>query len=101
MKGARTVFLDRSGKTYKSVVVWKQTDSSDWQSSILIVERCTQIVKLSAALHAFELFSTEPLNVVADSAYVAGIVQRIADAMIREVNNEQLFFLAIEISYTT
>jgi len=68
IKGARTVFLDGSGKTHKAVVVWKQTDSSDWQSSILIVEGSTQIVKLSAALHAFELFSTEPLNVVADSA---------------------------------
>jgi len=52
-------------------------------------------------LHVFELFSTEPLNVVADSAYVVSIVQRIVDAMIKEVNNKQFFFLAIEISYTT
>jgi len=68
IKGPRTVFLDGSGKTHKAVAVWKQTDSSDWQSSILIVEGSTQIVELSAALHAFELFSTEPLNVVTDSA---------------------------------
>jgi len=95
IKGARTVFLDRSGKTHKAVVVWKQTDSSDWQSSILIVEGSTQIVELSVALHAFELFSTEPLNVVADSAYVVGIVQRIEDAMIKEVNNKQLFSLLL------
>jgi len=52
-------------------------------------------------LHVFDLFSTEPLNVVTDSAYIVGIVQHIADAMIREVNNKQFFFLAIEISYTT
>ena len=56
IKGAQTVFLDRSGKTHKAVVVWKQTDLSDWQTSILIVEGSTQIVVLSAALHAFELF---------------------------------------------
>jgi len=68
IKEARTVFLDGSGKTHKAVAVWKQTDSSYWQSSILIIEGSTQIVELSAALHAFELFSTEPLNVVADSA---------------------------------
>jgi len=68
IKGAQTVFLDGSGKTHKAVVVWKQTDSSDWESSILTVEGPTQVVELSAALHAFELFSAEPLSVVADSA---------------------------------
>jgi len=92
------VFPDGSGKTHKAVVVWKQTDLSDWQSSILIVERSTQIFELSAALHAFELFLTEPLNVVADSAYVVGIVQCIEDAMIKEVNNKQLFSLLLKLA---
>jgi len=92
------MFLDGSGKTHKAVVVWKQTDSSEWQSSILIVEGSTQIVELSAALHAFELFSTEPLSVVADSADVVGIVQHIEDAMIQEVNNKQLFSLLLKLA---
>jgi len=98
IKGGRTVLLDRSGKTHNAVVAWKETDLSDWQSSILIVEGSTQIVELSAALHVFELFSTEPLNVVADSAYVVGIVQHIEDAMIKEVNNEQLFSLLLKLA---
>jgi len=96
IKGARTVFLDGSGKTHKAVVVWKQTDLSDWQSSISVVEGSTQIAELSAALHAFQLFSTEPLNVVANCAYVVGIVQCIADAMIKDVNNKQLFSLLLK-----
>jgi len=98
IKGARRVFLDGSGKTHKAVVVWKQTDLSDLQSSVLIVEGSTQIVELSVALHAFELFSTEPLNVVADSPCVVCIVQRIEDAMIKEVNNKQLFCLLLKLA---
>ena len=92
------MFLEGSGKTHKAVVVWKRTDSSDWQSSILIVEGSTQMVELSAALHAFELFPTEPLNVVADSAYVMSIIQRIEDAMIKEVNNKQLCSLLLKLA---
>ena len=46
----------------------------------------------------FELFSTEPFNVVADSAYVVGLVQRIADAMIKEVKNKQLFSLLLKLA---
>ena len=90
------MFLDASGKTHKAVVVWKQTDSSRWQSSIVIVEGSTQVVALSEALHAFELLSNEALSAVTDSADVVGIVQRIEDAMIKEVNNKQLFSLLLK-----
>ena len=78
--------------------MWKQTDLSDWQTSILIVEGSTQIIEISAALHAFELFLTEPLKVVADSADVVGIVQRIEDVMIRKVNNKQFFYLLLKLT---
>ncbi|NWS55970.1 POK18 protein, partial [Chunga burmeisteri] len=55
-------------------------------------------VELSSALHVFQLFATEPINVVADSAYVEGIVQRIENAMIKEVTNKHLFSLLIELA---
>jgi len=42
--------------------------------------------------------SEPPLNVVADSAYVVAIVQRIEDAMIKEVNNKQLFSLLLKLA---
>ncbi|KFP64437.1 hypothetical protein N322_05473, partial [Cariama cristata] len=61
-------------------------------------EGSTQIVEFSAALHAFQLFATEPINFVADSAYVVGIVQCIEGAMIREVTNKQLISLLIELA---
>jgi len=92
------VFLDRSGKTHKAVAVWKQTDSSHWQSYILIIEGPTKFLQLSAALHAFKLFLTEPLNVVTDSAYIVVIVKRIEDAMIKEVNNKQFFSFALKLA---
>lgn len=36
---------------------------------------------------------TTPLNVVTDSLYVAGLVARIQDARIRDIQNERLFDL--------
>lgn len=36
---------------------------------------------------------TTPLNVVTDSLYVAGLVARIEDAQIRDIQNERLFDL--------
>ncbi|KFW07108.1 hypothetical protein N327_05946, partial [Fulmarus glacialis] len=47
---------------------------------------------------AFELFSQIPLNIVADSAYVTGMVQCIETAFIREVDNKQLFSLLIQLA---
>jgi len=52
-------------------------------------------------LHVFELFSTEPLNVVTDSAYVVNIVQRIADAIAIEIRKlcTCIFYNAYIVTY--
>ena len=60
-------------------------------ASIWVYTGSTQIVELAAAVRAFELFSREPLNIVTDSAYVTGIIQRLESAFIWEVDNKQLF----------
>ncbi|KFW90853.1 hypothetical protein N336_04945, partial [Phalacrocorax carbo] len=57
----------------------------------------TQIVELAAAVRAFELFSRGPLNIVADSTYVAGIIQRLESAFIQEVDNKPLFDLLLKL----
>ncbi|NXE50569.1 POK6 protein, partial [Casuarius casuarius] len=53
----------------------------------------TQIVKLAAAVRAFTLFKAQPLNVVADSLYVTGIIQRLEQSFLKTLTNEQLFLL--------
>ncbi|KFP00857.1 hypothetical protein N300_14977, partial [Calypte anna] len=48
------------------------------------------------ALHTFE----EPVNIVSDSLYVVGVVSRIEDAVIKEVNNLRLGILFIQLQKT-
>ncbi|KFO54207.1 hypothetical protein N302_00828, partial [Corvus brachyrhynchos] len=49
-----------------------------------------QIVELAAVVRAFQKWHT-PLNLVTDSAYVAGIGERAEAAVLREVSNVDLF----------
>ncbi|KFW80493.1 hypothetical protein N305_10231, partial [Manacus vitellinus] len=52
-----------------------------------------QIMELSVVVGAFEIFNSEPINIVSDSAYVVGIVKRIENSYLKEVSNERLFNL--------
>ncbi|TRZ15490.1 hypothetical protein HGM15179_011601 [Zosterops borbonicus] len=51
-----------------------------------------EIAELDAVVRAFERFP-EPLNIVTDSAYVAGVVSRAENAILQEVSNFTLFQL--------
>ncbi|NXR55289.1 POK10 protein, partial [Hippolais icterina] len=66
---AMTIFTDGSGKTHKSVIVWKDSETGTWQSGIAVVERSPQIVELAAVVRVFKKFNT-PFNLITDSAYV-------------------------------
>ncbi|NWY46085.1 POK10 protein, partial [Sylvia atricapilla] len=66
---AMTIFTDviyGSGKTHKSVIVWKDSETGTWQSDIAVVEGSPQIVELAAVVRVFQKFST-PFNLVTDS----------------------------------
>lgn len=67
--------------------------TNDWTSEVITLSGSTQVVELGASHHAFFLFQHEALHVVADSAYVVGIVQRIQTAFIKEVSKKRLFQL--------
>lgn len=84
---AKTVFNDGSGKTHKAVTLWKN-DTGQWEHSISFQPRSTQLVKLAAVVEAFHLFSQEPINLVSDSLYVMGIVERIERSFLKEVSNK-------------
>lgn len=74
---AVTVLTDGSGKTRKSVVMWQNQTTKEWESDIqAAVEGSHQIMELATLVRAFQLFS-EPFNLVTDSAYVANIDKRV------------------------
>ncbi|NWT04779.1 PO113 protein, partial [Mionectes macconnelli] len=91
IKNATTVFTDGSGKTGNAVVVWR--NNNIWQQDIHKVQGSSQLVELSAVVRAFQLFHLQPLNIVSDSSYVVGIVQRIENSYLKHVTKPLLFTL--------
>lgn len=73
---ALTVFTDGSGKSHKSVILWWDDQQRQWNSDIETVPGSPQIVELTAVIRAFRRWSI-PLNIITDSAYVAGIVNEL------------------------
>ncbi|KFO52435.1 hypothetical protein N302_07235, partial [Corvus brachyrhynchos] len=61
-------------------------------------EGSPQIAELVAVVRAFESFP-EPFNLVTDSAYVAGVVVKAENAILKEVSNEHLFWLLSKLVY--
>lgn len=96
---ALTVFTDASGASHKSVVTWKDPQTQQWEADIKIVEGSPQIAELDAVVRAFERFP-EPLNLVTDSAYVAGVVSRAENSVLKEVSNPNLYGLLSKLIYT-
>ncbi|XP_037981518.1 uncharacterized protein LOC119696072 [Motacilla alba alba] len=89
---AVTVFTDGSGKSHKSVFTWKDLDTQKWESDVQIVDGSPQIAELAAVVRAFKKFH-QPINLVTDSAYVAGIAGRAEHALLKEVSNKKLYSL--------
>ncbi|NXY78883.1 POK19 protein, partial [Glareola pratincola] len=83
-----TVFMDGSGKTGKAAIVWK--DGSQWRHKIEHQEGSPQVVELRAMAMVFQNFPG-PVNIITDSAYVAGLVQRLDKAVLGHGSNETLF----------
>ncbi|NWT56216.1 POK19 protein, partial [Erythrocercus mccallii] len=93
---ALTVFTDASGGPKKSILTWKDPKTLQWESEVLEIEGSPQVAELAAVVRAFERFP-EPLNIVTDSAYVAGVVSHAENAILQEVSNELLFDLLAEL----
>ncbi|RLV97015.1 hypothetical protein DV515_00012212 [Chloebia gouldiae] len=61
------------------------------------VEDSLQTLELKAIGWAFQTWNKEPLNVVSDSLYVVGVVQRIEDALLRRTQNQHLGELFLQL----
>ncbi|RMC20400.1 hypothetical protein DUI87_01249 [Hirundo rustica rustica] len=95
---ALTVFTDASGASHKSVMTWRNPQTQRWEADEEFVEGSPQVAELATVIRAFEKFS-EPINLVTDSAYVAGVVSRAEQAVLKEIDNEHLFRLLSKLIY--
>lgn len=93
LQNAITVFTDAGHRSQQAVVTWQE--NGEWKHKILpaTLGDILKTLELSAVVWAFLEWMTTPLNVVTDSLYVAGLVARIEDAQIRDIQNEWLFDL--------
>ena len=65
--GARTVFLDGSGKTGRAAITWQE--DKNWRSFVSSGHSSTQRAELFTAIVALRQWPQEPLNIVCDSGY--------------------------------
>ncbi|NWI82533.1 POK11 protein, partial [Dryoscopus gambensis] len=93
-----TVFTDMSGASHRSVMTWKDPQTQQWEADIEYVEGSRQVAELAAVVRAFERF-LKPFNLVTDSAYVAGVLARAENAVLKEVSNEHLYRLLSKLVY--
>ncbi|KAF4805076.1 hypothetical protein TURU_002328 [Turdus rufiventris] len=71
---------------------WRNPQTQHWEDDVEFVEGLPQVAELVAMVRVFEKFS-EPINLVTNTAYDAEVVSRVEEAVIKDVDNEQLFRL--------
>ncbi|KAF4804964.1 hypothetical protein TURU_003036 [Turdus rufiventris] len=84
-----TVFTDTSGASHKSVMTWRNPQTQHWKADVEFVQGSPQVAVLATVVRAFEI--SEEINLVTDSAYIAGIVSRAEQAVLKDIENEHLF----------
>lgn len=93
---AITVFTDTSGKTGKYGFVWKS--EGQWHEQIYSTNKgSVQTLELRAVLLALSTFLTTPINLVVDSAYVVGLVNRIDHAILGKMTNPMITDLTYQL----
>ncbi|NWQ86143.1 PO113 protein, partial [Burhinus bistriatus] len=96
LANAVTVFTDAGKRSRKAAATWKE--GQQWLYRQLEADSADslQTLELAAVVWAIETFN-QPLNVVTDSFYVAGVAQRIEDASVKEVQNKRLYQLLLQL----
>lgn len=90
LPNAVTAFTDAGKKSRRAAITW--TEDGVWHHHILtdVPGDSPQTLELAAVVWAVLRWLDQPLNVVTDSLYVAGVLHRIEDARIRETKNPRL-----------
>ena len=79
--GARTVFLNGSGKTRWAAIAWQ--GGKNWRSFVSSGYFSTQRAELFAAIMALWQWLQEPLNIVCDSGYTVYTILHPDQALIK------------------
>ncbi|NXQ84877.1 PO113 protein, partial [Nyctibius grandis] len=90
---AVTVFTDAGKKSWRAAVTW--LEDGIWQHHLLpaVPGDSLQTLELAAVVWAILRWHNERINVVTDSLYVAGVLQRIEDARLKDIANPRLYEL--------
>ncbi|KAF4798800.1 hypothetical protein TURU_060639 [Turdus rufiventris] len=72
------------------MMTWRNPQTQHWEDYVEFVKGPPQVAELAVVVRAFEKFS-EPINLVIDSTYVAGVMSREEQAVIKDIKNEHLF----------
>lgn len=93
----RTVFTDAGKAKKKAACVWEE--DGQWKHHLIngSTEDSLQTLELAAVVWAFSKWNSEPLNVVTDSLYVAGVIARIEDALLRTAKKQRLLSLFLQL----
>lgn len=93
LPNAITVFTDAGRKSRRAAVTW--LSGGAWHRHVLpaVPGDSLQTLELAAVVWAVLQWHDRNLNVVTDSLYVAGVLQRIEDARLKEIKNPCLFEL--------
>ncbi|NWR68069.1 PO113 protein, partial [Bucorvus abyssinicus] len=86
----RTIYTDAGKRSKTAACVWKE--GGHWRTHLLQGDSqdSSQTLELAAVLWVFNQWDREPINVVSDSLYVVGVVQRLEDALLRRAQNPRL-----------
>ncbi|NXE43505.1 PO113 protein, partial [Ptilorrhoa leucosticta] len=93
LPNAVTVFTDAGKKSRTAVATWKDKQNQ-WCHRLMcaLPSDSLKTLELVAVVWTMTYFD-EPLNIVSDSLYVAGVCERIGDADIKEIKNPRLYAL--------
>uniref|UniRef100_A0A8B9GBW3 Uncharacterized protein n=1 Tax=Amazona collaria TaxID=241587 RepID=A0A8B9GBW3_9PSIT len=93
---AVTVFTDAGKRSRKAAITWQEQGC--WNHKLLDADPADSLQTLELLAVVWAVINFEgPVNVVADSLYVAGVGARIEDAAIKEVNNKRLYELLLQL----
>lgn len=93
LSDAVTVFTDAGKRSRTAAITWLQ--DNQWYHHILaaVPGDSLQTLELAAVVWAALQWHDTELNFVTDSLYVAGVLERIEDARIKDIKNSRLFEL--------
>ncbi|NXY39520.1 PO113 protein, partial [Pomatorhinus ruficollis] len=93
LQNAVTVYTDAGKWSRRAAATWQER--GQWCHQILSAEPedSLQTLELLAVVWALSRWLQQPINIVTDSLYVAGIATRIEGAQIKDIANKRLYQL--------